>query len=350
MFEDLVVFDLSTVLAGPSVATFFAELGAQVTKIEHPEIPDVTRSWRIPGEEQEITSYFSSINYRKKYIQKDWTNPTDQQWLFDQLPKVDVLLMNFKSRDYTKFNFTKEKLLAVNPRLVIGSISGFGDDSDRVAYDLILQAESGFMGINGEPGNPPLKMPVALIDVLAAHHLKEGLLLALIQRLQTGEGSWLSVSLYDAAVCSLVNQASAYLMNDMVPKRLGSLHPNIAPYGELFETNDGKTVTFAIGSNRQFELLCKVLGGEQLLLDDRYAENVNRVSNRTALAAALVPLVQQVDCGELIKLTRDRGIPMGVIKSIDEVLNAAESKHLIRSEHIASSATMRLTQMAFKWK
>ena len=350
MFEDLVVFDLSTVLAGPSVATFFAELGAQVTKIEHPEIPDVTRSWRIPGEAQEITSYFASINYKKKYLQKDWSNPTDQQWLFEQLPKVDVLLMNFKSRDYAKFNFTKEKLLAVNPRLIIGSVSGFGDDSDRVAYDLILQAESGFMGINGERGNPPLKMPVALIDVLAAHHLKEGLLLALMQCKQTGEGSWVSVSLYDAAVCSLVNQASAYLMNDLVPQRLGSLHPNIAPYGELFETNDGKTVTFAIGSNRQFELLCKVLGGEQLLLDDRYAENVNRVSNRTALAAALVPLVQQVDCGALIKLTRERGIPMGVIRSIDEVLDAADSKHLIRSEQIASSATMRLTQLAFKWK
>ena len=206
------------------------------------------------------------------------------------------------------------------------------------------------MGINGERGNPPLKMPVALIDVLAAHHLKEGLLLALMQCKQTGEGSWVSVSLYDAAVCSLVNQASAYLMNDLVPQRLGSLHPNIAPYGELFETNDGKTVTFAIGSNRQFELLCKVLGGEQLLLDDRYAENVNRVSNRTALAAALVPLVQQVDCGALIKLTRERGIPMGVIRSIDEVLDAADSKHLIRSEQIASSATKRLTQLAFKWK
>jgi crotonobetainyl-CoA:carnitine CoA-transferase CaiB-like acyl-CoA transferase len=350
MFEDLVVFDLSTVLAGPSVATFFAELGAQVTKIEHPEIPDVTRSWRIPGEDQEITSYFASINYRKKYIQKDWSNPTDNQWLFDQLPKVDVLLMNFKSMDYDKFNFTKEKLLAINPRLIIGSISGFGDDTARVAYDLILQAESGFMGINGEPGNPPLKMPVALIDVLAAHHLKEGLLLALMQRKQTGEGSWVSVSLYDAAVCSLVNQASAYLMNDLVPKRLGSLHPNIAPYGELFETKDGKTVTFAIGSNRQFELLCKALGGEPLLLDDRYAENVNRVSNRTALAAALVPLVQQIDCGVLVKLTRERGIPMGVIRSIDEVLDAADSQHLIRSEQIATSATKRLTQLVFKWK
>lgn len=350
MFEDLVVFDLSTVLAGPSVATFFAELGAQVTKIEHPEIPDVTRSWRIPGEKQEITSYFASINYKKKYLQKDWSNPTDQQWLFDQLPRVDLLLMNFKSKDYVKFNFTKEKLLAINPRLIIGSISGFGDDSDRIAYDLILQAESGFMGINGERGNPPLKMPVALIDVLAAHHLKEGLLLALMQRKQNGEGSWVSVSLYDAAVCSLVNQASAYLMNDLIPKRLGSLHPNIAPYGELFETKDGKTVTFAIGSNRQFELLCQLLGGEPLVSDDRYAENVNRVLNRTALAAALVPLVQKVDCQSLVELTRDRGIPMGVIKSIDEVLNAAESKQLIRSEKIASSTTMRLTQLAFKWK
>ena len=202
MFANLVVFDLSTVLAGPSVGTFFAELGAKVTKIEHPIHGDVTRTWRIPGEKQEVTSYFSSINFGKEYITKDLTLASDYAWLLEQLPKVDVLIMNFKSSDYLKFNLTKEKLHAINPRLIIGSISGFGDNSDRVAYDLILQAESGIMAMNGAPDAYPTKMPIAFIDILAAHQLKEALLLAILKREKTNLGSWVSVSLYDAAVCS----------------------------------------------------------------------------------------------------------------------------------------------------
>jgi crotonobetainyl-CoA:carnitine CoA-transferase CaiB-like acyl-CoA transferase len=350
MFEELVVFDLSTVLAGPSVGTFFAELGAKVTKIEHPIHGDVTRTWRIPGEKQEVTSYFSSINFRKEYITKDLTLPSDYAWLLEQLPTVDVLIMNFKSSDYLKFNLTKEKLHAINPRLIIGSISGFGDNSDRVAYDLILQAESGIMAMNGEPESYPTKMPIALIDVLAAHQLKEALLLALLKREKTRLGSWVSVSLYDAAVSSLVNQASAFLMNAIIPSRMGSLHPNIAPYGEIFRTKDDKLVTFAVGSDRQFQTLCKVLGGDLISSNLCYSTNEDRVKNRIKLKGEIAPYVLMYEAKELSDLALEHLIPLGIIKSLDEVFETMEAKELIRLEKQGNTSTKRVTQLAFKWK
>jgi crotonobetainyl-CoA:carnitine CoA-transferase CaiB-like acyl-CoA transferase len=350
MFADLEVFDLSTVLAGPSVASFFAELGAKVTKIEHPIHGDVTRTWRIPGEKQEVTSYFSSINFRKEYITKDLTLPSDYAWLLEQLPAVDVLIMNFKSSDYLKFNLTKEKLHAINPRLIIGSISGFGDNSDRVAYDLILQAESGIMAMNGAPDGSPTKMPIALIDVLAAHQLKEALLLALLKREKTNLGSWVSVSLYDAAVSSLVNQASAFLMNGIIPTRMGSLHPNIAPYGEIFRTKDKKLVTFAVGSDRQFQTLCKVLGCELISSNLDYSSNEDRVKNRIKLKEEMAPYILMYEAKELSDLALEHVIPLGIIKSLDEVFETLEAKALIREETQGITSTKRLTQLAFKWK
>jgi crotonobetainyl-CoA:carnitine CoA-transferase CaiB-like acyl-CoA transferase len=350
MFADLEVFDLSTVLAGPSVASFFAELGAKVTKIEHPIHGDVTRTWRIPGEKQEVTSYFSSINFRKEYITKDFTLPSDYSWLLEKLPTVDVLIMNFKSSDYLKFNLTKEKLHAINPRLIIGSISGFGDNSDRVAYDLILQAESGIMAMNGEPDGSPTKMPIALIDVLAAHQLKEALLLALLKREKTNLGSWVSVSLYDAAVSSLVNQASAFLMNGIIPTRMGSLHPNIAPYGEIFRTKDEKLVTFAVGSDRQFQTLCKVLGCELISSNLDYSTNEDRVKNRIKLMEEIAPYILMYEAKELSDLALEHIIPLGIIKSLDEVFETLEAKALIREETQGFTSTKRVTQLAFKWK
>ena len=350
MFADLEVFDLSTVLAGPSVASFFAELGAKVTKIEHPIHGDVTRTWRIPGEKQEVTSYFSSINFRKEYITKDFTLSSDYSWLLEQLSTVDVLIMNFKSSDYLKFNLTKEKLHAINPRLIIGSISGFGDNSDRVAYDLILQAESGIMAMNGAPDGSPTKMPIAYIDVLAAHQLKEALLLALLKREKTNLGSWVSVSLYDAAVSSLVNQASAFLMNGIIPTRMGSLHPNIAPYGEIFRTKDKKLVTFAVGSDRQFQTLCKVLGCELISSNLDYSTNEDRVKNRIKLMEEMAPYILMYEAKELSDLALEHIIPLGIIKSLDEVFETLEAKALIREETQGITSTKRLTQLAFKWK
>jgi crotonobetainyl-CoA:carnitine CoA-transferase CaiB-like acyl-CoA transferase len=350
MLDGLSVLDLSTVLAGPSVGTFLAELGASVTKVEHPLHPDVTRSWRIPGEQGAVTSYFSSINFGKTYQHLSLTDANDKAQIWELLAKTDVLLMNFKSADYEKFGLTPESIRSSFPSLITATISGFGDDSDRVAYDLILQAESGFMAMNGTQDAEPLKMPVALIDVLAAHHLKEGILLALLQRQKTGQGAWLSVSLYDAAVCSLTNQASAYLMHGFIPQRLGSLHPNIAPYGEIFTSKEGKQLTFAIGSNRQFNQLCEMLGCPLLSSDPSFLENVDRVRNRKALAAALSPWIAKFEVSFLEHEAALRYIPMGRIKNMNEVFNSPKAQRLIRTEFQEDMVTHRTTQIAVQWK
>lgn len=348
----LKVIDLSTVLAGPSVATFFAELGANVIKIENAAIPDVTRSWKLPCENQDstISTYFSSVNYRKEYLKLNLKSEVDYAQFIDLVKDADILISNFKFGDEEKLRLTDEHLRVVNSSLIIGKINGFGPDSDRVAYDLILQAESGFMSINGTLESGPVKMPVALIDVLAAHQLKEGLLLALLDRQLNGNAKTVEVSLYDAAICSLVNQASNYLMTRKVPERIGSLHPNIAPYGEIFKTKDQQLITFAVGSPIHFEKLCTILGLENLVTDDRFASNQNRVLNRQLLFNLLQEKIVDFSADELLNHMLQQRVPAGKIKNLEAVFAEKTAQDLVRSETIENTATQRLTSIAFKWK
>lgn len=350
MFSQLTIIDASTVLAGPSVGTFFAELGAKVIKVEHPDHPDVTRSWKLPSEAADtpVSAYFSSVNFGKSYVQMDLKSAAGHAAFMDLIKDADVLLTNFKYGDDKKLNITEEVLQDANPQLIHGKITGFGNDSDRVAYDLILQAETGFMSMNGTPDSGPVKMPVALIDVLAAHHLKEGLLVALLERQASGKGKTVSVSLYDAAICSLANQASNYLMADVVAKRIGSLHPNIAPYGELFTTADDQHITFAIGSDTHFTKLCQFLALDALPNDERFQTNQQRVIHRKELQELLQHKIGQLDCSPLLNELHLRFVPVGKIKSLDEVLRSAEAGRLIRRETIDGIATARITSFAFE--
>lgn len=350
MFNDLKVIDISTVLAGPSVGTFFAELGADVLKLEHLNHPDVTRSWKLPSENgsSHVSAYFSSINYKKKYSTINLMNEDDRAEFIELIKSADILISNFKKGDAEKFGITDVKLFELNPRLIHGKINGYGEDSDRVAYDLILQAESGFMSMNGTPESGPVKMPVALIDVLAAHHLKEGILAALYERTQSNKGKAVSVSLYDAAISSLVNQASNYLMVGHIPKRIGSKHPNIAPYGELFTTKDEAIVTFAIGSDQHFEKLCDVLGLGELMKEHKYSSNQNRVQNRTELANYIAAKVALFDAPELLSTLAQLNVPAGKVKDLAEVFAEAAAQSLIREEEIDGISTKRITSIAFK--
>jgi len=350
-FKQLKIIDLSTVLAGPSVGMFFAELGAEVIKIEHPDHLDITRSWKLPEEnEGNISAYFSSVKYRKLYWQLNLTVPDQHAKLLKLVEHADIVLMNYKRGDQKKLNIEDQLLRRDNPQLIIGKINGFGDDSDRLAYDLVLQAETGFMAMNGSPDGPPVKMPIALIDVLAAHHLKEGLLIELLAKATQPEykGQSVSVALYDAAVSSLVNQASNYLMAGHVPQRIGSLHPNIAPYGELFHTADHKTLTFAIGSNRQFEKLCAFLNAQSVVTDKRFASVQARVENREALFETLSPMISNYDSVELLAAMRLHKIPCGEVKDLKAVFDTNRAQGLVREETLQDQLTKRVTSVAFK--
>lgn len=352
MFSDLLVIDLSTVLAGPSVGTFFAELGARVIKVEHPHHPDVTRTWKLPNEpdESDVSAYFASVNYKKEYQQLDLRNEHNHETFLDLIAKADILLSNFKPGDEEKLNIEDQTLRAINPKLIRGKITGFGDTSDRVAYDLILQAETGFMSMNGTPESGPVKMPVAMIDVLAGHQLKEGLLLALMERATSGLGRTITVSLFDAAICSLMNQASNFLMTDKVPQRIGSLHPNIAPYGEIFTTSDRESITLAIGSNLHFKKLCSFLSLNELPDNTKFMENNARVLHRSELFEILQCSIQHVKADMLLSAMHEQHVPVAKINSLDEVFKENTAKELIRVEEINGIPTKRVTSIAFKWK
>lgn len=347
-FQELKIIDLSTVLAGPSVGTFFAELGARVIKIEHPIHGDVTNTWRLATEQNQSTqsAYYSSVNYGKELLKLDFQKAQDYARFLEELTDTDVVLMNFKKGDDIKLKLDPNTLWKYQPQLIIGKITGFGSENDRIAYDLILQAETGFMSMNGTPESGPTKMPVALIDVLAAHQLKEGLLLALLQK--ENKGQLVSVSLYDAAVCSLANQASNYLMAQHVAQPIGSLHPNIAPYGEIFKTLDQKDITFAIGSHAHFEKLCQVLNLAAVLENPLYKENQLRVKNRLQLATEIQLAVKERAAEELFNKLVAIGVPVAIIKNMAEVFKDSAAQSLVRTEAIQGQNTKRVTQLAFQ--
>jgi crotonobetainyl-CoA:carnitine CoA-transferase CaiB-like acyl-CoA transferase len=352
IFKDLRVVELAGVLAGPSVGHFFAELGASVLKIENPNTHgDVTRSWKLKNEDPKDpgSAYFWSMNSGKEFLSLDISKPAGLETLYGFLKKADLVITNYKAGDDVKLKVDYPTLSALNPKLIVAAINGFGSDSPRTAYDLILQAESGFMFMNGEPGSKPVKMPVALIDLLAGHQLKEGILIALLNRYKTGKGCHLSVSLFDSAIASLANQATNWLIGHELPKAMGSLHPNIAPYGELFDTKDNQLVTFAIGSNKQFKNLCELIEFPGLANDPKYANNHLRVNNRTQLYAILYDYVKQFQFKDLFRLCLEREIPIGKIRNLKEVFELPEAQHMIRKFSAGKKELQNVSGVAFRF-
>lgn len=349
MLNHLTVIELASVLAGPAVGMFLAELGAKVIKVENPDGGDVTRQWKLPTEDaqSEVSAYFSSVNYGKEYLSINLKTPEGKQQVLDLIATADIVLANFKAGDDVKLGLDYETLKALNPKLIYGSITGFGPNDSRTAFDVVLQAEAGLMYMNGTPESGPVKWPVAVVDLMAAHQLKEGILLALLQRERTGQGAKVSVSLYDAAVASLANQATNWLMAEHIPQRLGSLHPNIAPYGETLTCADGGQIVLAVGSNAQFENLCKTLGTTTLLTDQRYHTNSQRVVNRVSLLDTLQQAASTWQRDELLAALLAAQVPAGAIRNMQEVFAQPRAQALINSEPIAGVATQRPATAVF---
>lgn len=351
-FKDLKVIELAGVLAGPSVGYFFAELGATVIKIENPTTSgDVTRSWKLKTEDpkEKTSAYYWSVNALKESLMLDITAPSQLQKLHELVKEADIVISNYKAGDETKLKTDYATFSSLNPRLILASINGFGQGSPRTAYDLILQAESGFMSMNSEPNGQPLKMPVALIDLLAGHQLKEAILIALLQRYKTNKGCHISVSLFDSAIASLANQATNWLIGNHLPKPLGSIHPNIAPYGEIFETKDQHKITFAIGSNKQFKQLCELIRFPTLATDPKYANNHLRVNNRTQLYALLYNYIKEYNFKDLFRLCLEKEIPLGKIRNLKEVFELPEAKEMIYKFSAGKKEYSTVSGIAFKF-
>lgn len=332
LLSDIKVLELANVLAGPSVGAMFAELGATVIKLENPQTKgDVTRSWKLSTEEADtdISAYFSCVNWGKKSLALDLSQVEGLNILYQIIPHFDIVLVSYKPGDAEKLGVDYVRLQQLNPKLIYGHITGYGLHNPRSGYDAIIQAEAGFTFINGEKGGKPTKMPVAFMDILAAHQLKEAILIALLQRYKTGKGTYIDVSLLKSGIVSLANQAANWLVANHIPQAMGSDHPTIVPYGTVFETADNKPIVLAVGTDAQFRSLCETLKDSTLSLDERYATNFSRVQNRESLQMILRGLVGKINREELLMELHKRKVPAAGVLNMQEVFEQEEAQSLL---------------------
>jgi crotonobetainyl-CoA:carnitine CoA-transferase CaiB-like acyl-CoA transferase len=333
ILEHIRVVELASVLAGPSVGLFLAELGATVVKVENPLTGgDVTRHWKTAEENPEapVSAYYSSVNWGKEVLSADLTQSGDLEKVKALIREADIVLTNFKPGDDRKFGLTIAEMRALKSNLIIGEISGF-PEGDRPAFDIVLQAETGFMSLNGTPESGPLKWPLPVVDILASHQLKEGILLALYQRERTGKGAHVHVSLFDAAVASLYNIGTNVLMGNQDPQATGPLHANIAPYGETITTSDQVTLVLAVGTDRQFAHLAELLGASPEFLAE-FSTNISRVKNRQKLGNELKRLAAQQTFDGLNAGLIWSKIPFGRIRTVKSVIEELPSEYFLTEE------------------
>lgn len=349
-FKGLKVIEISSILAGPMCGSFFAELGADVIKIEKKNGGDDTRKWKLPHEDEDavLGSYYAAANFGKEVWSLDLKDEADLKRLYDALEGADIVISNYRPLVARRLKIDASVLFDLNPQLVLVELCGYFEDPERPAYDAVLQAESGIMSMNGMPDGPPIKMPLALIDVLASHQMREAALMGLIEKYRSAKGSHFRVSLFSSALAALINQASDYLMNKNIPGRKGSAHPNIAPYGDLLKMKDGSYIILAVGNDRQFEGLCSVVNVMDLVDDVRFKSNASRVKNRFVLMDVLQKNASAFAAEELSGLLNKKDVPHGIVKNLEEVYRSAEASGMILEEGIEGLETKRNSIVAIR--
>ena len=351
-FKDLKVIELASVLAGPAVGMFFAELGAHVIKIENKTTGgDVTRKWKLPTEDKgyPFSAYYYSVNWNKEVHLLNLKDNADNAQVREWIRDADIVISNFKAGSAAKIGMDYTTLKAINPALIYADITAYGDGDPRPGFDVVIQAETGWIYMNGESDGPPVKMPVALMDILAAHQLKEGILLALLQRQQTGKGCRVSISLFDAGVASLANQASNWLNAEVIPQRLGSAHPNISPYGDIFYTKDNSPIILAPGTEKQFHSLCDCLNIAEIKTDERFVTNALRLENRPALRTILQNALHHFTTDEILLRCKKMQVPIAPIHNMKEVFEIPAAQNLIIEEKMEDgTVSKRVRTVVFR--
>jgi len=319
----LLVADFSRVLAGPLASMFLGDLGATVVKVERPSTGDDTRAWGPPYVGV-ATTYYTSVNRNKHSVALDLGDPGDRRLAGRLARRADVLLENYRPGKLAEFGLDAATLAVDNPGLVYCSISGFGTGAgaDLPGYDFVVQAVGGLMSITGEPGGPPVKTGVALVDVLTGLHAAIGILAALRERDRSGRGQVVQVNLLSSLLGSLVNQGAAYINGAGVPSALGNRHPSIAPY-ETLRARDAP-IAVAVGNDRQFAALVACLGRPELAADPRFAANRDRVANRAALVAALESALSIHDAVYWTDRLQRCGVPCGPVNDIGAAIDLAK--------------------------
>jgi len=324
------VLDLSRVLAGPWAGQLLADLGADVVKVERPGAGDDTRAWGPPwlndsdGQSTGESAYYLSANRNKRSVTIDIASEAGQRVVREMASRADVVLENFKVGGLAQYGLDYASLKAVNPRLVYCSITGFGQTgpyASRAGYDFLIQGMGGLMSLTGRPdgteGGGPLKVGVALTDIMTGLYATVAVLAALKRREQSGEGQHIDLALLDVQIACLANQAANYLVGGVVPRRMGNAHPNIVPYQE-FPTADGYMIV-AVGNDSQFASLCNTLGKPEWSSDERFATNPQRVKHRSELIALIHGMTVRGTTDEWVAAMEAAGVPCGPINTLDRV-------------------------------
>ena len=326
------VLDLSRILAGPWASQILGDMGADVIKIERPGQGDDTRGWAPPfladaqGNPTEMSAYFMCVNRNKRSITVDMATEEGQKIIRALAQESDVVIENFKKGGLTQYHLDYESLKAINPQLVYCSITGFGQDgpyAERAGYDFLIQGMGGLMSITGrpdtEPGGGPMKVGVALTDVLTGLYAANAIQAALLWREKSGQGQYIDLALLDVQVACLANQAMNYLVSGNPPGRLGNSHPNIVPYQD-FPTQDGYML-LAIGNDGQFARFCKEAGQPELAADSRFVTNKDRVINRAALVPLLNVLTVKRTTAQWIASLESLAVPCGPVNNLEQVFD-----------------------------
>jgi formyl-CoA transferase len=329
------VLDLSRVLAGPWCTQLLADLGAEVIKIERPRVGDDTRHWGPPWHERDgerVAAYFLSANRGKRSAAIDFAQPAGAELVRRIASGCDVVVENFKVGGLKRFALDAQSLRAAGRRLIVASITGFGQDgpyAERAGYDYIIQGMGGLMSVtglpDGDPGGGPLRVGVAVADLFTGLYTTVAILAALHRRHSTGEGAHIDMALFDTQLAMLANQASNALVSGKDPQRQGNSHPNIVPY-QPFEAAD-QPIIIAIGNDRQFARLAELCGAPEWATDPRFAVNSARVANRSEIVRLVAEKIRAKTAGEWLAKLEAAGIPAGPINRISQAFADVQAQH-----------------------
>lgn len=355
--KDIRILDLTRALAGPFCTMMLGDLGADVIKVERPGSGDDSRGWGPPfvgepyGPYPGESAYFIAANRNKRSITVDLKDPAGQEIVRRLAAVSDVLVENFVTGTMDRLGLGYDDLRAVNPRLIYCSISGYGRTgpyAERPGYDFIIQAEGGMMSITGPVEGPPSRVGIPIVDITAGMFAATAILAALRARDVSGEGQLIDVSLLDTQAALLTNVASNYLVGGAPPRRYGNAHPNLAPY-EAFRARD-RWFALAAANERQWALLCEVIGRPDLRDDPRFATNSQRVSNRQELLAVLNEVFATQDAAHWLAALERAGLPCGPINTVEDVFahpQAEPRQMVVEAEH-PTAGTVRMAGFPYK--
>ncbi|CAN7280441.1 CoA transferase [Pseudorhodoferax sp. LjRoot39] len=320
------VLDLSRILGGPYCGQILGDHGADVLKVEPPGGDD-TRTWGPPFRDG-VASYYHGLNRNKRVQHLDLTDPAERDKLLALVAEADVLVENFKTGTMERWGIGYEQLRERFPRLVWCRVSGFGADGPLGAlpgYDAAVQAMTGLMSVNGEAGGEPLRVGLPVVDMVTGLNAVIGVLLALQERHKSGQGQFVEAALYDAGISLLHPHAANWFMDGRVPGRTGNAHPNIYPYDTVRTATD--PVFLAVGNDRQFAALCRVIGVPELAAHADYREAGGRSVHRAALKPLLEAALAKFDGRQLVDDLMAAGVPAAPVLPVDAALTHPHTAH-----------------------